>query len=300
MNIAIVGSNSFLAQYIIRELQNSGTNLNLFGIMPSKEFPSLKFTSFVLPDSPLDYKILLNFDTIIYTAGAGIQANLKEPSSLIYELNTFIPINLINELCEHNYAGKFISFGSYFEIGNEKNKKLYSEHELLISTNEVPNEYCISKRLLAKYISLKLSSINIFHLVLPNIYGKGENPNRLIPYTVESILNNTDLNLTSGSQVRQFIHVSDVAKTVVDIHNNQYSSGIYNLTQGTAHTVKDVVKNIFKVGKQEKNFEKVVFGTNSRKDVFMPYLLLDNKKSSQTFSFQPQISLEEGIKSYYE
>lgn len=299
MNAAIIGSNSFLAQYIIRELAGNNINAVLYGSSPSEEFPSLNFEVFNFPEHEIDYTGLLDFDSIIYTAGAGIQANRNETPEIIYELNSFTPIRLANTLSANSYKGKLLTFGSYFEIGNEINEKYYSENEIVTCLNEVPNHYCTSKRLLSRYLSSFLPVLNFYHLILPNIYGKGENTQRLIPYLLHAIANNEPIKLTSGEQVRQYIHAADIAKSVLDIINENYPNGFYNLCRSEAIQIKSLVKKIIAVaGKTDILSELNLFGTKDRSDTAMPYLLLNNTKAVNTFRYQPQISIEEGIKTY--
>jgi nucleoside-diphosphate-sugar epimerase len=301
MKVAIIGANSFLAQYIIEEfIKNKENSLVLFGMSPIEKYQEQPFVRFAFPESEINFQSLLDFDIIIYTAGAGIQANTKESTELIYELNVFTPIKLTNYLSEHNYLGKLVTFGSYFEIGNEPNEKYYSEDELSVSNNKVSNEYCTSKRLLTRYFNSRVIRLNFFHLVLPNIYGKGENPNRLIPYLINSLSDNTEIKLTSGKQFRQYIHASDVASIVNDISMHSYQSGIYNLTNKISYSVKSVVKIVFKIANKESEFNESFFGNSERSDTIMPFLLLENEKAIKTFRNTPKITIEEGIRNYYE
>lgn len=301
MTVAIIGSNSFLAKYLIRELTTDNINTVLYGGSESVEFPELRFTVFKFPEHQIDYASLLNFDTIIYTAGAGIQANLCETTEVIYELNSFLPIRLANILSANSYKGKFLTFGSYFEIGSEENERYYSENEIATSMNKVPNHYCTSKRLLSRYLSSRPQALNFYHLILPNIYGKGENTQRLIPYLINAMANNEEIKLTSGEQVRQYIHVSDIAKTVLDIIKEVYPPGLYNLCCNEAIRVKELAKKIVDFcGKTDEFNGLNLFGQKERNDTAMPYLLLNNTKAINTFRYQPKISIEEGIKTYLE
>ncbi len=301
MKIAILGSTSFLATFIIRELVEHNYFPFLFGSVPSDEYPDLPFKFFRHPDGIIDNKSLEDFDIIIYTAGAGIQANFQERPELIYEINSFIPIKIQIALFQNNFKGKFITFGSYFEIGNEASYKYFTEEELVLSSKTVPNHYCTSKRILSRYLSSCHLSIDFFHLILPNIYGKGENQSRIIPYLLDSIQNNREIKLTSGVQYRQYIHAADIAKTVLDIARGNYTKGIYNLCKDPAIQIKELVKSVFlATGSEHRYIEGKLFGTNARTDTSMPYLMLNNTKAKQTFSYQPTVSIEDGIKSYLE
>lgn len=299
MNVAIIGSTSFLAQYIIRELVSNNLKPTLYGKYPSEEFLPLKFIFFNFPEHPINYPDLRKYDVIIYTAGAGIQANLNETAEVIYELNSFIPIRLANVLSQNNYKGKLLTFGSYFEIGNEPCKKYYLEDEILISLNKISNDYGTSKRLLSRYLSSSTQTPDYYHLFLPNIYGKGENPERLIPYLINALKNNEEIKLTSGTQLRQYLHAEDIAKTALDIIKENYPKGFYNLCRSEAIRIKELVKKIYDLSGHSEEFDGLpLFGSKERSDTLMPYLLLNNTKAIDTFKFQPQISIENGIKTY--
>ena len=297
MKISIIGSGSFLSGYIIKELTDRKLFLNLFGIKQDA-FSGHNFNYFCVPDSPLDFNNLLDSDVIVYSAGAGIQANLKESKELIFELNSFLPIKLANFLVFKNFSGKFISFGSFFEIGNNKEMIFYTEEMIAQSLNRAPTDYVVSKRLLTKFFSSCLGNLKYFHLILPVIYGKGENQNRLIPYLIKRIRDKTDIKLTKCQQTRQYIHASDVASLISNICFQEYLPGIYNVSNREPVLVKNLVKTIFNV-LNYNIFSDSIFGKETREDTNMKYLLMDNAKISSTFKdWTPKMSLEEGVLTY--
>ena len=298
MKVAIIGSNSFLAKYITREFVRCNIRLSLFGRSAPAEFPELEFYRFELPEKPIILTPLLEFDIIIYTAGAGVQSGLKESLDLTYELNSFSPIRLFNFLSENGFKGKVISFGSYFEIGDEREERYYTELDVVSSNKSVPNHYASSKRILTRFLVSAPVLPLYFHFILPNIYGKGESSNRLVPYLINSITQGTEIKLTSGSQVRQYIHAQEIVKVVLKVVNNEFPTGLYNLCNVEPVQIKELVKNVFKVMGKESDFSKLNFGNNQRADTAMPFLLLNNNKSKEILKFQPGITLEEGIKSY--
>jgi nucleoside-diphosphate-sugar epimerase len=135
--VAIIGSNSFAAQYIIKALKN---DFAITGYSRSDNSHSeFSHVIFDYPKTSLDYSQLLSFDYIIYTAGAGIQSNKPDTVSDIYELNTFLPIRLFNFLNQNNYQGTFITFGSYSEIGQEFDETPYDELSIVSTQQKVHN-----------------------------------------------------------------------------------------------------------------------------------------------------------------
>ena len=211
MKISILGTNGFLSNAIAKYFYSNGWTVNMIGL----EEPCHKYHSFTpinfLKDE-IDYTIISDSDIIVYASGAGIQSNLNDSVDLIYQLNTILPTNISNKLNSIGYKGIFITFGSYFELGESNEDKAVSENEIITSTSKAPTDYVVSKRMLTRYISSVEHNYKHWHFILPTIYGPGENNKRLIPYTINAILNNEELHFTSGQQVRQYLYVGDVPK----------------------------------------------------------------------------------------
>ncbi|WP_294324265.1 NAD(P)-dependent oxidoreductase [uncultured Chryseobacterium sp.] len=290
---AIIGSSSFLAKYLILFLEKENHNLTLFA--RQKTNFSHDFGTFSYPDTIPDLSVFLEFDLIIFAAAEGVQSSKKYSNEEVYNLNAFLPITIANFLDANNYQGKFITFGSYFEIGAQKDFKKFSETEVALSNHEVPNHYCLSKRLLTRFANDSLLKINHYHIILPSIYGKNENQNRLIPYLIESLEQNKDLELTAGTQVRQFLHIKDVCTFIILLFKQNIDKGVYNLASNDHNVVKDVVELIFKYfGKDHNN----ALGKAHRQDESMQIILLNDEKAKRT-GWSPNVSLEEGILDYF-
>ncbi|RYE22510.1 MAG: NAD(P)-dependent oxidoreductase [Sphingobacteriaceae bacterium] len=299
MKVAIIGSNSLLASYLVEKLLEQETNqLALFGKSDTlaNSPANLGFTYFRYPEQQLDFSALLGYDIIIYCAAAGVQANVQLETSLIYEVNAFLPIRIITYLNDKGFAGKWISFGSYFEIGNNTNELAFTEAEVVASGLALPNHYCSSKRLLTKFISHKLFTLKVFHFILPTIYGAAESPARLIPYIVTALKEDRMLQLSAGTQVRQYLHCKDVASLVSLVAQEEYPADIYNIVNDAPMQIAELVRAVFsRFGKDASPF----LGTLATRDESMKYLALNNSKIVDLISnWKPLIRLEEGIDEY--
>ncbi len=297
--IAIIGANSFLAGYIIKQLDSTAHHLHLYGRRPISTVNPHSFSYFSYPDGPLSFEELLSCETIIYTAGAGIQSNVPASNDAVFQVNAFLPVSLIQYLQDNKYEGQVITFGSYFEIGNSPAEKFYTEAEYLNNDNKVPNNYCISKRLLSQYISQKMDSLPfpLTHFVLPNIYGVGENEARIIPYLVESIKSKKPLHLSSGTQKRQFLHARDAAM-LIERTVHQPQAGIYNLGDKNIVSIRELV-NIVVAEAQDKTGIEINFGTLSKGDAGMQFLALDTSKAEKELGWATSTTLLQGIREYF-
>lgn len=296
MEISILGTNGFLSTAIAQYANEAGWNLDMYGLDEPRSHKYDNFYKVNLMDTALDCSGLLASEIIIYAIGAGIQSNLKEGNDLIYNLNVTVPVRICNALKAAGYQGKFITFGSVFEMGETTEERFFTEEDIQTSLAVAPNDYTVSKRMLTRFISSYKHEFTHWHFIIPTIYGESENPKRLIPYTINAIKNGEELHFTAGDQTRQYIHVSEVPRMIDMAYKKNIPSGIYNIQGKETITVKEIVTLIHKVlGKQ---VAEGCFGSAQRADVGMKYLALDGRKLKSLTGFEATVRLEEVIKHY--
>ncbi len=294
MKLAIIGSSGFLGAALRQYSLDNNFNTLSFGRTAGIKNKNEEFIAGdILVSFP--FEKLLDRELIFYCAGTGIQSGVEVDKKKLYAVNTFFPVELTEYLVENNYQGTLVTFGSYFEIGNNTEHKKFSEQEVILSANEVPNAYCVSKRLFSKYVFDSKPQFKHLHFILPTIYGEQENKNRLIPYLVKSIKNKLPVSLTNGNQVRQYLYVGDLIKIIFTI-KEQLDAGIYNMPADFRMTIKELaykVANFFDFSVDENSFN-----TTGRNDTAMLYLQLDaGKIESLVKGFQFQ-SLEKILIKY--
>lgn len=296
MKISILGTNGFLSTAIAKYANEAGWNLDMYGLDEPRSHKYDNFYKVNLMDTALDCSGLLASEIIIYAIGAGIQSNLKEGNDLIYNLNVAVPVRICNALKAAGYRGKFITFGSVFEMGETTEERFFTEEDIQTSLAVAPNDYTVSKRMLTRFISSYKHEFTHWHFIIPTIYGESENPKRLIPYTINAIKNGEELHFTAGDQTRQYIYVSEVPRMIDMAYEKDIPSGIYNIQGKETVTVKEIVTLIHKV--LGKKVEEGCFGSAQRADVGMKYLALDGSKLETAINFVATIRLEDIIKRY--
>lgn len=296
MKYTILGTNGFLSNAIAKFCNEKDYQLDMYGLEEPKGHKYDNFKKVNLMDSDLDCSDFLSSDIIVYAIGAGIQANLKEGSNLIYNLNVTVPVTICNKLKELDFKGVFVTFGSVFEMGETKEQKFFTEEDILSSTCPAPNDYSISKRMLSQFVASYKHNFRHWHFVIPTIYGAGENPQRLIPYVINAIKSGEQLHFTAGDQTRQYVHVSEVARMLSFAYEKNLPSGLYNIEGKQTLTVKEIVTLIHNaMGKQ---VPEGCFGSVQRADVGMKYLALDGGKLHKEIGFVAEVSIESTIETY--
>lgn len=296
MIISIIGTNGLLATEIGLFCNNNNINVKAFGRRAPERYTYNEFNKVDLVIDQLNIESVLDSEIIYYTTGAGIQSNLNDPVSSVYHLNTFLPIEVCKALNQNGYKGTFVTFGSCFEIGNNNEPILFSERDVASSTLEVPNDYCISKRLLTRYVSS--SSRNSFkhlHIILPTIYGEKEALHRLIPYAVSSIKKNELMQFTRGLQVRQYLYAGDIPTIIFDLVNLK-KEGILNISGTETYTVRKIVEMIYSFYGLETSDD--LFGKAERDDVGMLDLQIDDTELKKILPNVKYTTFTDSLKMY--
>ena len=221
---------------------------------------------------------------------------MHEGADLIYALNVTAPVNICNKLKVSGYKGIFVTFGSYFELGETDLQRPATEQDIINANAPAPTDYVVSKRMLTRFVTSYKHDFTHWHFILPTIYGPGENPKRLIPYTINAIRNGEELHFTSGEQVRQYLCIEEVPKVIDKSSKCALASGIYNIAGSETLTVKQIVSQICLAFCKEMSSN--CFGNVQRTDVGMKYLALNNESLYAKIGYKATIKIEEQINLY--
>lgn len=151
----------------------------------------------------------------------------------------FSSFNLLK--CFHEFGGKRAVFaGSCFEYSLSQEN--YSEYDSKLSY-ETP--YSASKNTLQSIISSysKTVGISVAWARIFFLYGIGEKQNRLVSNIVTQLLQNKEAVCRSGSLIRDYLYVKDVANAFVSILKSQVE-GIINIGSGSGYSLRDIANMI--------------------------------------------------------
>ena len=238
----------------------------------------------------------------------GILANSDYPYQFLME-NMLIQNNIINSSLKFN-CQKFLFLGSsciYPKLAPQPLKEEY----LLTSSLEPTNEWYA----LAKITGLKACEAirkqfgkDYISLMPTNLYGPFDNfdlnTSHVLPAMIrkfheakQATLNSPESTVMlwgSGTPMREFLHVDDLADAVVFALENQFQDNLFNVGSGADLTIKQLAELIQKiVGHQGK-----ILWDSSKPDG-TPRKLMNVSKMTQA-GWQAKIGLEEGIRSTYQ
>jgi nucleoside-diphosphate-sugar epimerase len=123
-------------------------------------------------------------------------------------------------------------------------------------------------------------------------YGPGDEPHRLIPSLLAALAAGRPINVTDGSQVRDFVCAADVAEVLVRLLATVEAKGAYNVGTGRGIAVQQVIEW---VADHFRARELVHFGVRPRRDDEPPSLVADMAKIERVLGWRAPTSIESGL-----
>jgi nucleoside-diphosphate-sugar epimerase len=123
------------------------------------------------------------------------------------------------------------------------------------------------------------------------LYGPGEAQGRLIPDVIRALVQDEPALCSTGTQLRDFMHVEDVAQAFVAILESE-AVGPINIASGDCRPLRDIVTQI------ATNFDRpdlVRFGARPMQKGEPPELRGSTRILNEEVGFRPRRSLESGL-----
>jgi nucleoside-diphosphate-sugar epimerase len=154
---------------------------------------------------------------------------------------------------------------------------------------EMPNtRYARSKREL--YLALDRLSIELAWVRLFHLYGPREHPQRFVPVVINALLDGRPAPLTDGNEVRDFLHVEDVAEAIVTVAMSQLT-GIVNIGSGVPVTIREVATQIAGIVDRP---DLLQFGAYRPPVKELPVLVADTTRLNSIW--RPRVDLPTGLR----
>ena len=123
------------------------------------------------------------------------------------------------------------------------------------------------------------------------MYGPRENPARLVSSVILSLLKGQPAKSSHGLQVRDYMHIQDVADGLVTLFAADVQ-GPYNIAAGTATTIREIVERI---GVITGRSDLLQIGALPARANDLPLVLGDTRRMLADTGWKPKYSLEDGL-----
>jgi dTDP-6-deoxy-L-talose 4-dehydrogenase (NAD+) len=140
-------------------------------------------------------------------------------------------------------------------------------------------------RSLASESGASIAWARLFH-----IHGPTEDPRRIIPWVAGQLRSGADVDLTDGSQVRDHLHVSDVAGALVTLLEAG-ATDVYNVSSGDPVTLRQVLEAVGDVVGGKSHLK---FGSRPHRSNETMYLVGDSSRL-RALGWAPRFGLVDGL-----
>jgi len=228
-------------------------------------------------------------DIIVHLANLSFVPASYENPKKFYETNYLSTLNML-ELCRLSQA-KLIFFSSYV-YGHPQYQPIDENHPIQ-AFNPYAQTKVICESLCEGYNRDFKVPITIFRPF--NIYGKGQNPDFLIPTIIDQAKTGKIV-IKDDRPKRDYIHVEDIVEaiaTVIESDHIEKSMDIFNLGSGVSFSVKEIVEMVR--GFFDFKIEYLCTYEIRPNDVLNT--VADISKIKMKLHWQPKISIVDGLKS---
>lgn len=212
----------------------------------------------------------------------------QKDTSVIMESNFMATVNLLSA-CERIGFDCFINTGSSSEYGIKPGPM--GESDVL----EPVGDYGVSKAAAALFCRSRAleKGLPVITLRLFSPYGPWDDPRRLIPYVIKSLLRGETPKLSTPKSVRDFIYIDDVLDVFFKVIKAPLPGGkIFNVGTGVQYSIGEVVSMITKI---VGNGLEPVWGRVNSQRPEPDYWVADIGKAGRELGWWPSTSLGAGL-----
>ena len=291
MKVLVTGATGFIGSHLVRYLLGKGCEVY---VIYRQESNLWRIADLVSQVHLISCDLLnignentlpqIKFDMCIHAAWYAVPGKYLAAQENMIFLNATLALAIkLQELgCEH-----LIGIGSCFEYDTSLgylSETSLTKPQHLYSASKLATQLVLEQW--AKMAGIKFTWIRLFYQ-----YGAFEDQRRLVPAVINSLLQQQPVQLTLGEQVRDFLHIEDVAAAIYAIAQAELV-GIVNVGSGKPITVREIAETI---GKILGNSKLLDFGAIPYSSSDPKFICANNYRLRQETNWTPQYTLETGL-----
>lgn len=227
-------------------------------------------------------------DAVIHCAAAGVSPDERD-NRYLAEVNSILPARLLVAAQDCGVKA-FIHLGSMAEYRPPEDNTLLQEEGPITLHGAYGASKAAATSLLSVLATNQQSSCCVLSLRIFGVYGPGEAQHRLTSQILRKTRKRETVELSAGTQIRDFIYIKDVIGGIwAGLTYAMSCSGGYdiiNIGSGHEQSVRDFVLNFCKAGALDT--DRLKFGALPMRDTDAPYLVADIRKAKQLLGWQPE------------
>ena len=293
IKILILGGDGFIGKHLINFFSKN-KKIKIFSTSYRKQKKikkknikifNVKNNNYFLNKKSLIYKENYNF--IINSHGYISNNDFTKDGNIVFQQHISNIINILYNI-KKNSKTTLINLGSSHEYMVKETK--ISEED---GVNPISFYGCCKGFLstLPKFFNESDLNINLVHLRLFQIYGEGQSAPRLIPYLINSRLNEKKVILDSAFSKRDFLHIDDLVKLIKKIIfiKDKSKLDIFNVGSGNIFRIIDIDNKL-----NELFPKKPITKIKIKKENNLT-LIPDLRKIEKNLDWKSSVTIDEGL-----
>ena len=292
MKVFITGATGFIGSHVTRLLLSDGCEVHAL----VRESSDLWRINDVVPSLRLVRCDLLAFDAL-HAHLERIQPDVcihlawyAVPGKYLTSLENLSLLNASLHLASRLASlgcQRFVGIGTCFEYDTRlgylsetsptRPRNLYAASKLALQ---------VVLEQLANTTGMEVAWLRLFYQ-----YGPFENERRLVPSVICSLLRHQVAKVTQGEQIRDFLHVEDVAAAIWAVAQSDLS-GAVNIGSGKPIAVRDIVTQIGAILNRPELIAPGVLPYNPSDPMF---ICANNRRLTENTTWVPRHDLEQGL-----
>jgi len=306
-SILITGGAGFIGSHLAEKLLKEGQQVTVLDNFNDFYDPAIKrenikfcfdYSNCSLVEGDIRDRKLVNkcfeeyeFDEIIHIAAmAGVRPSIKNP--LLYQdVNLNGTMNLL-EACRQYKIPQFIFASSSSVYGN--NPKLpFSEND---PVDNPISPYAATKKAgeLMVYTYHHLYNIKAVCLRFFTVYGPRQRPEMAIHLFTDKIYHDEEIVMFGdGRSRRDYTYIDDIISGIMKCRRKKFDYEIFNLGRSDTVRLDELINKIEKTLDKKAKILKKPFQPGDVNQTFA-----DISKASAIFDFEPEISIDDGLRNF--
>jgi nucleoside-diphosphate-sugar epimerase len=223
-------------------------------------------------------------------AGNPSAGKCQDNPTLAYESNVLLTFDVI-DFCRAAGVRKFVFPSTGYVYGNHL-KRPAEETDRLLSCNVYTSTKIAAESLIEGYANYYDMDCTIGRI--SNVYGSGSQPETVTGKIIGCAVGKERIELDSTGPVRDFIHTKDVVGAFLAIlrTDNTPRCAYYNISTGVATSIRELAETACRVASLPLEYV-VSRGVKQFSDT---WLVLDNRKIRGATGWEPEFSVETGLR----
>ncbi|QYD67860.1 NAD(P)-dependent oxidoreductase [Paraburkholderia edwinii] len=293
MKVLLTGGAGFIGTNVARKLIGSGVEVVAIGRRPC---PIDGVENVVVPRLDLsEFNGVMSRHgvTIVYhLAAAGVHPSDRDLSELV-RVNTLLPVDVVTAAKAHG-AKAVVLMGSSAEYAAQAVTML--DESMALETQRIYGATKAAGGLVALATGVQ-HQLPVALLRAFNIYGANEAAHRLLPSLASKLARRESVDLSLGTQVRDFVYVDDACDALVlaaqALIDGRMATGAYNVSTGIGTPVAEFARTVARVLRVDESLLR--FGALPLRPDDLPMVVGDPGRIQRATGWRAAYSLEQGI-----